>query len=163
MKSCATGNRRSIILHRHSAVTTGSRSPGEEISMFIEWKESFATGIAEFDDHHRKLIDLLNSSYFMIIEGNGQEELQQLLDGLLDYTRYHFEAEEAMMRAKDYRKLDEHMIEHINFTHGILSFARQARAGQQFLPIEIFDFVRNWFVMHVVTSDAEMSRAVRFR
>ena len=67
------------------------------------------------------------------------------------------------MRAKAYRKIDEHMIEHINFTHRIVSFERDAKDGQPFLPMEIFDFIRRWFLEHIVTVDVEMSRAIRFR
>jgi len=131
--------------------------------MLIEWQESYSTGIDEFDDHHKKLIDLLNRSYFMIVEEGSKEELRQLLDGLLEYTRYHFEAEEEMMRAKKYRKLDQHVTEHLNFTHRIISLDKEARGGQEYLPVDIFDFVRHWFLNHIITSDAEMSRAIRFR
>jgi len=131
--------------------------------MLIEWKEAYLTGIDEFDDHHRKLFDLLNKSYFMIVEGSSQEELGELLAELLDYVRYHFAAEEELMRAKAYRKIDEHLIEHFNFTHRVQSFEKEARDDQQYLPVEIFDFIRHWFLDHIVTVDVEMSRALRFK
>ena len=131
--------------------------------MLIEWEDAYVTGIDEFDNHHRKLFAMLNKSYHMIVAGSSQQELEELLADLLDYIRYHFAAEEELMRAKEYRNIDRHVIEHINFTHRILSFEKEAREGGQFLPVEIFDYIRRWFLEHIVTVDVKMSRALLIR
>ena len=78
--------------------SAGSLARREENSMLIEWKDAYVTGIDEFDDHHRKLFEMLNKSYFMIVEESSEAELKELLAELLDYIKYHFDAEEADAR-----------------------------------------------------------------
>ena len=73
---------------------------------------------------------MLNQSYFMIVE-ESSEELKELLAESLDYINYHLDAEEKLMRAKAYRKIDEHMIEHINFTTGWCHSKRMPKAASR--------------------------------
>jgi hemerythrin len=129
--------------------------------MLVDWKEIYATGIDEIDGHHKHLIKLLNRSYFLIIENGSQEKLKQLLDELIDYAGYHFSAEEELMRSHDYQDIDRHLREHFSFTNKMLSFQKDAGQENKYLSVEVFDFVRNWLLDHILTSDAEMARAVR--
>ena len=77
--------------------------------MFIEWNDEYSTRIDEIDSHHRKLIELLNRSYLLIMQEAERNELSQLLDDLIDYAKYHFAAEENIMRQHHYSDLDRHV------------------------------------------------------
>ncbi len=129
--------------------------------MLVEWKETYATGIDQIDGHHKHLIDLLNKSYFLILKDGTQDELRQLLAELIDYAKYHFDAEEELMRAHDYADIDGHLRQHFSFTNKVLSFEKEAREGQKYLPVDVFDFVRKWLLDHILTIDAEMGKTIR--
>lgn len=128
--------------------------------MFVEWEEKYATGIEMIDGHHKKLLDMLNKSYFMVLQGNSEEELTHLLAELIDYAKYHFSAEEELMRTHNYCNIDQHVREHFNFNNHVLTFQKEAREGKNYLSVDIFDFVRNWLLDHILKIDSEMSRAI---
>jgi hemerythrin-like metal-binding protein len=131
--------------------------------MLVEWTELYSTGIDEIDGHHKKLLELLNKSYFMILEESSQDELMELLEELIDYAKYHFATEEELMRSHDYDKIDGHLREHFRFTNKVLSFEIEARVGKKYLLVDVFDFVRNWLLNHILTVDLEMAKAIRSR
>jgi hemerythrin len=128
--------------------------------MFIEWNDSFSIDINVIDQHHRKLIDLLNKSYILIMQEAGQDELSHLLDELIEYAQYHFAAEEEMMRQHQYLYLDQHVIWHFSFINRVLSFRKEMDDSKGGLSIEIFDFIRNWLLDHILKIDAEMGRTI---
>ena len=129
--------------------------------MFVEWTDTYATGIDLIDGHHRKLLALLNKSYILIPQENQQDELSQVLDELIDYTRYHFSAEEELMRENHYQHLDRHVIEHFSFINRVLSFKKEIREGRKYLSIDIFDFMKNWLLDHILKIDSELGTALR--
>ena len=128
--------------------------------MFIEWNDTYATRISEIDCHHKKLIELLNRSYILIMQEAEQTELSQLLDELIDYAGYHFAAEETIMRQHHYNDLDRHVIAHFSFINSVLSFRKEMNQGRNYLSIEIFDFIKNWLLDHILKVDSEMSKAI---
>ena len=128
--------------------------------MFIEWNDEYSTRIDEIDSHHRKLIELLNRSYVLIMQEAERNELSQLLDDLIDYAKYHFAAEENIMRQHHYSDLDRHVIEHFSFINSVLSFRNEMNQGRSYLSIEIFDFIKNWLLDHILKVDSEMSKAI---
>jgi hemerythrin-like metal-binding protein len=128
--------------------------------MFIEWNDEYSTRIDVIDGHHKKLIELLNRSYFLIMQEAEQAELSQLLDDLIEYAKYHFAAEEDIMRQHHYSDLDRHVLGHFSFINSVLSFRKEMNQGRSYLSIEIFDFIKNWLLNHILKVDSEMSRAI---
>jgi hemerythrin len=137
-----------------------SKIQGWNIIMFVEWDNSFSINIDELDRHHKKLIDLLNKSYLLIMQEAGQEELSHLLDELIEYAQYHFAAEEDLMRLHHYQNLDQHLVWHFGFINKVLSFRKEMNEGKGYLAIDIFDFIRNWLLDHILRIDSEMGKAI---
>jgi hemerythrin len=128
--------------------------------MLVTWKDKYSTGIDEIDGHHKKLFQLLNESQALLLQDDKQEELSQLLDELIDYTSYHFSIEEDLMVKGHYQGIDRHLIEHFGFRNKVLSFKKEIAEGKGYLSVDIFDFIRNWLVDHILEIDAEMSKAL---
>lgn len=131
--------------------------------MIVQWDDKYRIGIDEIDGHHMKLFQLLNRSYFLLLQEDNGEELMRLLDELIDYTRYHFAAEEDLMQGYCYRNIDQHMIEHFNFVNRVLSFKREIQEGRKHLSVEVFDFIKNWLFDHILKTDSEMGKSIRFK
>src|ERR1039457_670331 len=128
--------------------------------MHIEWNDMFSIGIEELDAHHKKLIELLNKSYSLIVQENIQSELTQLLDELIDYAKYHFTTEEKLMQRYYYPEIDAHMVEHFSFSNKLLTYQKETKAGKKYVSIDIFDFIKHWLMEHEVKIDFEMGKFI---
>ena len=69
---------------------------------YIAWNEQYELGIGQLDDHHRKLVELFNSTYRCCLEGNPESVVDNVVKELDNYVVYHFSAEERLMKAHDY-------------------------------------------------------------
>ena len=68
---------------------------------FIEWKDSYSTGIALMDKHHQRLVALINQLYAGVFACEDVEQERALTASILvqleDYAEYHFTVEEQLM------------------------------------------------------------------
>lgn len=55
----------------------------------IKWESSFELGIAEFDKHHKHLVELMNAIHDEIAQNKGEIEVSRVLGELIDYAGYH--------------------------------------------------------------------------
>ncbi len=124
----------------------------------IAWDASLESGITEFDDHHRYLIDLLNTLYDDFTAGAPDEHLGSILHELAEYASYHFSAEESWMRNQYYPELNRHREEHDRFSRQISEMLQDYRGGRLNLSTEILAFLNNWLTDHILTSDGEYVR-----
>ena len=129
--------------------------------MHIEWSDMYSIGIEELDAHHKKLIELLNKSYALILKENIQCELSQLLDELIEYAKYHFASEEKLMQRYNYPSIDSHMIEHFNFSNKVLTYQKESKDGKKYVTIDIFDFINHWLMDHELNIDFDMGKFIR--
>ena len=51
----------------------------------IEWNSSYELGIQAIDNHHGKLIELLNKSYDILLLSTDKTEMQSILYELAEY------------------------------------------------------------------------------
>ncbi|KJU82799.1 hemerythrin-like, metal-binding domain protein, partial [Candidatus Magnetobacterium bavaricum] len=64
---------------------------------FIVWNDNIGLGIREIDDQHKALIDIINNLFDAMSAKRANEILSGIFKELIDYTRYHFSAEEGLM------------------------------------------------------------------
>lgn len=81
---------------------------------FLNWTENMSVGSSIIDSDHRALIDLINK-VGDIANGKGNDEIGEVLDGLIAYVEYHF-ARKKMMTAAGYADVKTHKLEHAGFT-----------------------------------------------
>ncbi len=74
----------------------------------VHWEKSFAVGIKEIDDQHKKLFDLVNKLYDLEDNANIKEDIREILYAFRDYTLVHFKDEEEYMKSIAYPALEEH-------------------------------------------------------
>lgn len=124
---------------------------------FIQWDDSFVTGVRQFDEHHRHLMDLLNKTYDDFICEAPDENLKVVLEELIDYTGYHFAAEETWMREQSYPKLAEHKYEHEKFARNVLALQNEFQSGKTSISLDVLKFLKRWLKDHILESDASYS------
>ena len=121
----------------------------------IEWSKSFELGIDEFDEHHKRLVYLLNMTYDGFTLEAGHDELGAVLDELIDYATYHFAAEEYWMRTNEYPGLSQHSGEHERFSKKVVEIQNDFHNGNTNLSLEVLQFLNNWLTEHILKTDAE--------
>jgi len=120
---------------------------------FFEWKDSYQTGIAKIDGQHRKLVDYLNELYDAMQAGKGKEALDDVFQGLLNYTKTHFAAEEGLMKLYRYPDYETHKDVHDKLAAHVQTLYQQFQAGTISSPIQITNFLKDWLSKHILGTD----------
>lgn len=131
--------------------------PGYEI---FPWNSHFETGIELIDQQHRKLVDILNrlGSHFSCAD---DVQFRHLLQDLLDYTHYHFDAEEQIWQQyfQGQPLFDNHHQAHELFFEQIQEFWDSGDEREQDLK-GLFDFLTRWLAFHILEADRRMALMV---
>ncbi|MBF0445503.1 MAG: cyclic nucleotide-binding domain-containing protein [Magnetococcales bacterium] len=78
---------------------------GEE--HLLQWHEEFSVAVDEMDDHHKKLFVMSEEVIRAVALGDSQVA-ERALAFLIDYAKFHFEAEEEMLETEKYPDLQPH-------------------------------------------------------
>ena len=60
----------------------------------LTWNHTCSVGVRAMDDQHGILMDIMNELRQALVRGSGREQLSELLDRLIEFTRMHFWSEE---------------------------------------------------------------------
>lgn len=128
----------------------------------LSWNQSFNLGIDSIDQQHRKLVDIINQLHDRIEINGHNHEIIDVLDNLINYTHYHFAAEEQFMLLKDYDSLEfrKHQANHIDFLREIRKKQTQCHDKPEQVGDELLDFLVDWMVNHILGEDKAMARAI---
>lgn len=124
---------------------------------FLKWNNNLSVQIQEIDNQHKKLIELLNNLFVSFLENKHKEKIEEIVDGLIDYTKFHFSTEEKYFHRFNYSKTKEHIQEHKNFIEEVEKFKHQLGKANGKLYYDIINFLRNWISNHIQKSDKEYS------
>lgn len=123
--------------------------------MRLQWTTDLSVRNSRIDTEHQRWIELFNNFYSGIAEGKPKERLEELILGMLDYTRYHFNSEEALMQSINYPDIQKHKEEHAAFISKIEEFHQKFVNGKMLLSLEVTNFLKNWLVNHIKGSDMQ--------
>ncbi|MGE4421054.1 MAG: bacteriohemerythrin [Pseudodesulfovibrio sp.] len=116
----------------------------------IQWDETMSVGMDELDDQHRELIDLINEA-FDAIQRHDEPLMASLIDKMLDYSKVHFQAEEAVLRSRNYPDSEVHADQHRTFTDKVDDFRRDMFVKTNLS--QIFIFLSRWLTNHIMHED----------
>lgn len=122
--------------------------------MTIKWLPEFTVWDAELDDHHQQLIRYIQALEDPENRARADEGfLRAVVDGLVSYAAFHFEAEERKMRESGYPGLVAHQHEHAEFIKDVAVF--HAAFGQVSARFErvVVTYLQDWLRTHILSSD----------
>ncbi|OAN52196.1 hemerythrin [Paramagnetospirillum marisnigri] len=120
---------------------------------YLEWTENLSVGVKRMDDHHKKLVDLINM-LFDAMSGDATRAVDTVLSDLLDYTRYHFGEEEKLLAACGYPDLEEHQGVHRGMVKEVLDMRQRYLDNPVSVsPNEALDFLSKWLMRHIIGKD----------
>ncbi|MDD5457084.1 MAG: bacteriohemerythrin [Candidatus Margulisbacteria bacterium] len=119
----------------------------------FEWDNKYSVNIDSIDEQHKKLLMVMNDLHYAMVQGKGRIKVAKLLRALLDYSLTHSSYEEAYMSSISYPGLNNHKLEHQTFINNIKSFMEKAENPNIALPIDVINFLKDWFLSHVLIED----------
>jgi methyl-accepting chemotaxis protein/hemerythrin len=122
----------------------------------LNWTDEMSTGIAEQDEQHRKLIDLINRLNDAIHDGKDSAMLDSVLAELADYAVYHFGYEEELMSQYEYHDAAAHRLEHQNFVEWVDNIKKNRSATDAAMSAQVVNFLRLWVTGHIMKTDKKM-------
>jgi hemerythrin-like metal-binding protein len=136
----------------------------EKIEAFI-WDNKFNTGVDVVDEQHRKLVDLINRLGSISGHLTSTKDLGDILTELANYTVYHFNTEEDLMKKYevDAAHQDIHFKAHKHFTDQVMVAAKILMGSTDVnnqLVAPLLKYLTNWLVQHILGSDTRMGKEI---
>ncbi len=130
----------------------------------FQWNDCFVTGLDTVDGQHRELVKLVNRFGDLLMQPDGatQDELDVVFADLASYARFHFEEEEAMMRAfnLDDRHIKSHCDEHAGFLQDVTRMHAAAANTNREGGSRLLTYLTNWLAYHILGTDQTMAHLV---
>ncbi len=126
---------------------------------FKQWTQDLETGIHEIDEQHKLIIGYINKVNDAAKSGN-EEKLEEVLEGLLEFTITHFELEEELMEKAGYPFLKAHAMMHETLMKRLADLRMRAINKKENIASELQTFLESYLSNHVMNSDHDYVESV---
>lgn len=120
----------------------------------IVWDEMYSVGVAELDNHHRRLAELINSLIDHAQAASDRQLVEKAMSALRAYAFYHFGREELLMAQSGFPSLGPHLTEHEMFCETLKQIGNNAAMGLVDLK-RLSDFLVDWWSHHILEVDMQ--------
>lgn len=128
----------------------------------IVWRNEWDLGIPGMDRDHKILVSLINQ---IPTAFGGEEEriiVSSVLNGLWDYTDFHFAREEAVLAAAGYAHGAEHGQRHVELKDKVRAYVEEYARNPASVDVEgLLGFMERWLIDHILVEDVRYVAAVR--
>jgi hemerythrin len=131
--------------------------------MLLKWTSDLTVGNETIDKEHQRWVEILNDFYMGIKEGKPKEKLSELVEAMVEYTRYHFKNEEAYMKSVNFPELNDHIAKHQEYIEKITTYQSKIKEGKMILSLEVTNFLKTWLINHIKGQDQQYSNFVANR
>ena len=121
----------------------------------LTWSYASSVGVRAMDDQHGILIDTMNELRLAAVHGLGREQISEILDRLIEFTRMHFWSEEQLMEQYSFSGLAEHRAEHQRILAQTLQSAHRVQHGEKMQLHPLLCFLRESYSEHIEGMDRE--------
>jgi hemerythrin-like metal-binding protein len=128
---------------------------GDELPPIITWDDAWTIGVAEIDEHHHKLVEMIQRLFGALITAQGVDYMKEIFVELIDYTKYHFNREEEIFEEHGFDHLEAHKEQHKDLIKQVLGFSQEiiVRDASEELSEEVYYFLRHWLIDHILQED----------
>jgi len=127
----------------------------------FEWSEIYSVGNQELDQQHQKLFDIANR-YNTALEGEvGQKSLIRIFNELVEYTGFHFQREEELMREGGFPGFESHKQNHEKLVKLVMYYKQELDMGGLGIEQRALDFIKTWLSGHILGMDRKYREFVK--
>jgi hemerythrin-like metal-binding protein len=123
------------------------------------WSDFYSLGIKEIDEQHKGFLDMLDNAAKNLASADLNQH-KEIIQKLQDYFINHFTFEEDLMKYSGYEKLEEHIGQHKMFISRVNQLKTELDYENPVLSQKIMDFMRKWFVSHIIQTDKQYKEIV---
>ena len=120
-------------------------------------------GIQEIDAHHTQALELFNA-IIKVKEEEREDELKDLIKGLVEYWKMHFKYEEDLMQQYEYSGFDEHKKEHDRIMGDFSNYEEMLSKGFEYIISCLKTNLMIWIeehIRHIEGNDKKLSKYLR--
>lgn len=141
------------LLDSHHQRTVRSVYGGGQNGGFIYDREKYSLNVAQMDRQHMRLIEIGNAIIGHLHKDADRDDLAGVFNALVEYTQYHFDAEEKMMTLYRYPGAGAHHAKHQDLVRQVTDYGKQVRAGSVPEQADFMKFFESWLAQHIVEED----------
>ncbi len=129
----------------------------------IEWDNSLSVGVELIDEQHKMLIQKLNDLSKAIEKSQGEVETVKTLGFMVDYTDFHFSAEEELMAERNYPGLEHQKKQHAEFKSNLKQLVEdfEEEGATKALATSIDTYLINWLIKHIEGVDMKLGEFLK--
>lgn len=135
----------------------GAAKHGERTVALIDWSEELTVGVRTIDEEHRQLVQIINDLHVAMLEHREKAFMSRLFTELVDRTKAHFAAEEALLQEHGYPAEASHRDEHRHLAERVIDLKEDFDAGNTAVTLEVMRFLREWLIKHIVSADRDFA------
>ncbi len=120
---------------------------------FMTWDNSLDTGISAIDAQHKQIVTFINDLHEAASKDD-KKMVEDVLEGLVNYTVSHFAFEEDLCEQNNYPNLEAHKKEHQEFITRIGKYQTRHKQGANIaraLSVEL----QLWLSKHIKEADGD--------
>ena len=121
----------------------------------LTWNHASSVDVRAMDDQHSILMDTINELRLALMRGSGPEQVSELLDRLIEFTRMHFWSEEQLMEQAGFPGLAEHRAEHHRILAEMLQSVHCLQHGEGQQTRAMLCVLRDGYIEHIEGLDRE--------
>ncbi|MBF0314792.1 MAG: hemerythrin family protein [Oligoflexia bacterium] len=120
----------------------------------IAWSNTYSVEHETIDKQHQRLIEMVNALFV----ANNPESVSKILNGLVEYTVYHFDTEDKFMQEHKYpqKDYDSHKKDHIDFIAEAQKAVASFKADDQIMKENLLVYLTKWLKNHILTQDKKL-------
>jgi len=114
-----------------------------------------SVGVRAMDDQHGILMDTMVELRQAVAHGERREQISEVLDRLIEFTRMHFVSEEQLMETYAYPELATHCVAHQRILAQILQASHRIQRGEKTQMRSLLSMLRESYTEHIEYMDQE--------
>ena len=134
---------------RMSSIFEGSHSG----RMLLQWHDDYRVDVVRLDTQHRRLFEQANAILDAIDDGRDGQETQALIAAMIEYARYHFGEEEALMARYHYPEGEAHRTRHAQLMNQLETMRDDVGQSTNPREVDLLPILKDWLVNHILTDD----------
>jgi len=125
--------------------------------VFITWQKHYSVGNEELDGHHKVLFSIVNELFGVIQRDANASMVGEILDRLIDYTKWHFAREEELMEIHEFSGLAAHQNAHRLLVKKLEGLRFQNLQPGTVTASDLLRLMKQWWLDHVCKLDKQYS------
>jgi hemerythrin-like metal-binding protein len=120
----------------------------------LAWSDAWSVGAPDMDGDHRILVNLINTLPQALHTSESDWIVGSVLNSLWDYACYHFDREEALLRAANFPGSEDHAARHDVLKAQARDWLERYQADPESVSARaLLVFLKGWLMNHVLGED----------